>query len=94
MEQSSTVTRAKPGMADWLSLAATPTFAIMALATCAPGAGPPDPMCLASREGAIMNPMLLMYVLMSVFHLAPWFRLAACWRTGRRAISAAAQHLP
>ncbi len=94
MEQSSTATRAKPGMADWLSLAAAPTFAIMALATCVPGASAPDPMCLASREGAIMNPMLLMYVLMSVFHLAPWFRLAAWWRTGRRSIAAAAQYLP
>lgn len=94
MKSSSTTTRARSSVADWLSLAAAPTFAIMALASCAPGANAPDPLCLASREGAIMNPMLLMYVLMSVFHLAPWFRLAAWWRIGRHAISAAAQHLP
>lgn len=41
-----------------------------------------------------MNPMLLMYLLMSVFHLTPWFKLAAWWRTGRRSIAAASQFLP
>lgn len=62
--------------AGWLSLAAAPTFAVMALLTalfesdasallCGPAAAFP------------LGGMVPMYLLMSLFHLAPWLRLAA-----------------
>ncbi|MBH0236380.1 hypothetical protein [Methylobrevis albus] len=63
------------GTAGWLALAAAPTFAVMALvevtharppALCAPVAG------LLPIDG-----MTAMYLLMSVFHLPPWLKLAA-----------------
>jgi len=61
------------GPADWLSLAATPTFAIMALLTTSLG-GPMGRLC-ASGPLAGLSGMTLMYVLMSVFHSPPWLRL-------------------
>ena len=61
------------GPADWLSLAATPTFAIMALLTTSLAGGP---LC-ASGPLAGLSGMTLMYVLMSVFHSPPWLRLIA-----------------
>ncbi len=56
-----------------LSLAATPTFAIMALLTALHGGGMPDMIC--SADGSPLTGMLPMYLLMSAFHLAPWLRL-------------------
>jgi hypothetical protein len=58
------------GAGDWLSLAAAPTFAAMALVT-ALGVGPADMLCSASPIGG----MAPMYALMSVFHVGPWLRL-------------------
>ena len=64
--------RPTPGAADWLSLAAAPTFAIMALlsvggeAEMLCSAGPPSP----------LSGMATMYLLMSAFHVSPWLRLA------------------
>ena len=58
-----------------LSLAATPTFAVMALLTAVHGDGMPDMICSAMREGSPMTGMVPMYLLMSAFHLAPWLRL-------------------
>ena len=55
----------------WLYLAATPTFAIMALLTALDGS-PMDQLCSA---GAHLSGMLPMYVLMSAFHSAPWLKL-------------------
>jgi hypothetical protein len=43
----------KPGRlggADWLSLAAAPTFAVMALLTAVLGGGPPDMLCSATEH--------------------------------------------
>ena len=60
---------ASHGAADWLSLAAAPTFAIMALLTLAGGA--PDMLCSASS----LTGMVPMYLLMSAFHLPPWLKL-------------------
>jgi hypothetical protein len=66
--------------AGWLSFAAAPTFALMALAT-----------SLVNEEGAAMmcappssplTSMAMMYALMSAFHLAPWLGLLANWRSG------------
>ncbi len=62
--------------ADWLSLAAAPTFALMALLTAAFG-GTPDMLCAALQGSSPLSGMVPMYLLMSAFHLAPWLRLIA-----------------
>jgi hypothetical protein len=61
------------GVADWLSLAAAPVFAIMAMLTAAHG-GPADILCSAAHVGSPLSGMTLMDILMSVFHAAPWVR--------------------
>ena len=63
--------------AAMLSLAAAPTFAIMALLTALHGGGMPDMLCSAARAGSPLTGMVLMYALMSAFHLTPWLRLLA-----------------
>ena len=63
------------GIADWLCLAAAPTFAIMALLTGVLGGGRMPMMCSAAQGASPLSGMVLMYVLMSAFHLAPWLRL-------------------
>jgi hypothetical protein len=65
------------GAADWLGLAAAPTFAIMALLTSAFGDGPADMLCSAAHASSLGG-MVPMYVLMSAFHLTPWLKLLAC----------------
>jgi hypothetical protein len=62
------------GAVNWLSLAAAPTFAIMALLTGFSGSGQPDPFC-SSAHGSPLTGMVAMYVLMSAFHSAPWLNL-------------------
>jgi hypothetical protein len=68
--------------ADWLHLAAAPTFAIMALLTCVLGGGQPDIFCLAMQDASPLGGMVPMYLLMSAFHLAPWLKLMS----GRRGL--------
>jgi hypothetical protein len=63
------------GAADWLCLAAAPTFALMALMTGALGGGGADMLCAAAHDVSPLSGMLPMYLLMSAFHLAPWLRL-------------------
>lgn len=63
------------GAADWLCLAATPTFAIMALLTGIFG-GTPDLLCSAAGLSPLGG-MVPMYLLMSAFHAAPWLTLIA-----------------
>lgn len=63
--------------ADWLSLAAAPAFAIMALATGVFGAGQPDILCSAAHGTSPLSGMPLMYALMSAFHLTPWLKLTS-----------------
>ncbi|CAM5439532.1 hypothetical protein MAUB1S_07421 [Mycolicibacterium aubagnense] len=58
---------------DWLALAASPTFAAMALVTGVTG-GPAEMLC-SSTTGMPLGGMVVMYLLMSAFHLAPWLRL-------------------
>jgi hypothetical protein len=66
--------RGEPRVADWLRLAATPTFALMAvLSGLHPGAAP-APLC-AVAGGAPLGGMVPMYLLMSAFHSAPWLKL-------------------
>jgi hypothetical protein len=61
------------GAASWLSLAATPTFAMMALLAAVHDGGMPGMMC--SGSGSPLSGMTTMYLLMSAFHLGPWLRL-------------------
>jgi len=60
--------------AGWLCLAATPTFALMALLT-ACGGGQHDMLCAAMQRASPFGGMVPMYLLMSVFHAAPWLKL-------------------
>jgi hypothetical protein len=68
------------GAADGLALAASPVFAIMALLTGVFPAGPPDMLCSAAQHASPLNGMVVMYVLMSAFHSAPWLRLISSRR--------------
>ena len=65
----------KPSADRLLSLAAAPTFLIMALLTAVNGGSMSDMLCSATPNGSPLTGMFLMYLLMSAFHLAPWLRL-------------------
>jgi hypothetical protein len=65
---------AAPGATGWLGLAAAPTFAVMALLTCVPGADA-CMMCSAAHGVSPLNGMVPMYLLMSAFNSAPWLQL-------------------
>jgi len=67
---------AVPALGSWLSLAAAPTFAIMALWTALFGSQPAT-ICMAAHGVSVMSGMTLMYLLMSVFHSSPWLKLIA-----------------
>jgi hypothetical protein len=67
--------------ADFLYLAAAPTFAIMALLTSVLGGGSLDALCSSASP---LSGMVPMYVLMSAFHLAPWLKLIGRRRGGTR----------
>ena len=60
--------------AEWLRLAAAPTFAIMALLSGIVAGGQPDMLCSAAREASPLGGMVPMYVLMTIFHSAPWLK--------------------
>jgi hypothetical protein len=70
--------------ADWLGLAAAPTFALMALLSGALGGGPMDMLCSAAHGASPLSGMTLMYVLMSVFHSASWLKWIGRRRRGIR----------
>ena len=57
------------GLADRLSLAAAPTFAIMAL------------LLIRGSESSALGGMVLMYLLMTAFHLVPWLNLISSRRS-------------
>ena len=85
------------GMADWLCLAAAPTFAVMALLTGVFGGVAADLLC--SAQGASpLSGMVPMYLLMSAFHVAPWLKLTSRRRNRARretgAFSAAGSPCP
>jgi hypothetical protein len=58
--------------ADWVSLAAAPTFIIMAL------------LVRASSEKSPLSGMVLMYVLMAAFESVPWLKLMSRRRSGSK----------
>lgn len=68
-------------LAGWLGLAATPTFAIMAVLTAVFGGGPAEMLC-AAGHGLSVGGMVPMYLLMSAFHAAAWLRLVSERRGG------------
>ncbi|CAH2399983.1 hypothetical protein [Mesorhizobium ventifaucium] len=70
------------GAADWLSLAAAPTFAMMALLTAVTGDA--DMICSAAQDASPLSGMAMMYLLMSAFHSAPWLKLVAGRRSAAR----------
>ena len=72
------------GAADWLCLAAAPTFAIMALLTDILGGGQMAIMCSTAQDASPLTGMAPMYVLMSAFHSAPWLKLIASRRSSAR----------
>ena len=77
------------GAAEWISLAAAPTFAIMAVLTGALGGGAPDTFCSAAHRASPLSGMVLMYLLMSAFHSASWLKLISRRRSGARRSSRA-----
>jgi hypothetical protein len=68
----------------FLSLAASPTFAIMALITGALNLGPPEMLCSVTHRASPLDGMVVMYSLMSAFHSAPWLKLISSRRNGVR----------
>ncbi|MBS0580597.1 MAG: hypothetical protein JSR36_15175 [Proteobacteria bacterium] len=66
--------------AEWLSLAAAPTFALMAACAFAAQGGSHPMACSAAAEMSPLRGMIAMYALMSAFHLPPWLKLIAAWQ--------------
>ena len=69
--------------AGWLGFAAAPTFALTALWIGLSG-GRPDMLCMPMRHASPLDGMAAMYLLMSVFHAAPWLKAIARRRRRRR----------
>ena len=78
--------RAILGAAECLSLAAAPSFAVMAALTHALGDGNFASICSAGLGFSWLGGMVPMYLLMSAFHLAAWLRLIATRRIGARGL--------
>lgn len=73
--------RAASAIVGWLSLAAAPTFAVMAVLSAAQESTAAGVLC-AIQHASPLTGMAAMYALMSVFHIAPWLRLIAKWWHG------------
>lgn len=66
------MSRTARGAADWLALAAAPTFAVMAILTGLSGSGA-QVFCSAAHPSPLSG-MVPMYLLMSLFHASPWLK--------------------
>jgi hypothetical protein len=73
---------AAAGSVHVLSLAAAPTFAVMALLTGEVDVGPPGMLCSATQHTSPLSGMAVMYLLMSAFHSMPWLKLISSRRGG------------
>jgi hypothetical protein len=69
------------GIADWLCLAAAPTFAIMAILSAVTGGA--DMICSSMQGASALDGMVTMYLIMSAFHLPPWLRILSSHRETR-----------
>jgi hypothetical protein len=58
----------------------------MALLTSASDAGSQDVLCSAGQRISPLGGMVFMYMLMSAFHLTPWFKLASSRLDGARPV--------
>jgi hypothetical protein len=67
--------RASGLAAGFLALAAAPTFAVMAVLTGAFGST--DMHCSPAMPASPLDGMVVMYLLMSAFHSAPWLKWMA-----------------
>ena len=65
----------------FLSLAPTPTFALLALLSSSQESSLQSLICSAGHSSP-MTGMVSMYLLMSAFHLAPWLKLIFARRAG------------
>ena len=63
------------GAAGWLTLAASPTFALMAWITVSDA--PRIALCSSGSSILAIDGMTAMYLLMSFFHLPPWLKLVS-----------------
>ena len=79
--------RPEAGADCLLSLAAAPTFAIMALLAGVDGGSMSDMLCSAAHGASPLSGMVPMYLLMSAFHSAPWLKLVCRRRSGARRAS-------
>jgi hypothetical protein len=61
---------------DWLSLAAAPSFALLALQN-QNQRGEMPAFCAALQAGSPLTGMVPMYLLMSIVHMTPWLKLLA-----------------
>ena len=68
-----------PHLADWLALAAAPTFALMAVVTGILDSGAHQMGCSATMHMSPLTGMVPMYALMSGFHFTPWLKLISRW---------------
>lgn len=67
-------------LTGWLGFAASPTFAVMACIATIDAS--PIPLCASGPGFLPINGMTTMYLLMSLFHLSPWLKLASSqWPT-------------
>lgn len=64
-----------PGTAESLSLAAAPTFAVMASLASTAEHDAMGVICASAQGWPQFGGMTAMYLLMSAFHLSPWLRL-------------------
>ncbi|HJR10595.1 MAG TPA: hypothetical protein VJ823_04210 [Rhodanobacteraceae bacterium] len=69
----------------WLHLAAAPAFAAMTLATAVAGTDPGHVLCQAAAHGpSWVDGMTFMYLLMTIFHAAPWWKWLVLRTRARR----------
>ena len=59
---------------DALALAASPTFAVMALLTATTSGSVTEVLCTIAHASPLSG-MATMYLLMSAFHIGPWLKL-------------------